>query len=371
MISLQGKRKAVYVSFLAICTVLFYLPISGFGFTIDNVLDNNTPADYSDDLKDAARWTNTPASLVKDGVRGLGGGIEYSISSDFFAKLIPSFIDSVPPTEEQLKEAIKRAFNTWAEGSPIYFTDVSDQIKPVRSRSWTGTVAELGAEIDILAVPDSDPVFRDNDFAGYTSFWYLYADPIGTNGKRLPGNTLTSVDIFFNTDVKYFFNPDDPKVHQAREAGQIVNHFESLLLHEIAHALALDHPDEFPYKNFDTDDDPFNKMAIDCEDPLQGLKLSPNIDPNAVATSKGSGTTVRLKLTNDDLGGRDFLYPLCAYEAHPAHGSWLWWERAWRASVGCHVIESRIERRWRFPSRISRCGPMAHPLSTRSSKRAG
>ena len=317
MIGLPDKRKLVYVSFLATCTAIFCFASSSLGFTIDDVLDNNTPGNYSDDLKDAARWTNTSGSLVEDGVRGLGGGIEYAVAEDFCDRIIPRFIDEPKPTCNQLIEVIQRAFDKWAAGL-LRFTDVTGKIRPElppagHPSPWIG----FGAEIDFFSLsPAEFP--RVRRFGAYTSFWYLFADPIGTNGRILPGRTLTSADIVFNADAPICYHIDPALT------GRDCNHFESLVLHEIGHALGLDHPNEFPYRNFDTDDDPTNPIPIDCEDPTKGLKLSPNIDPKAVMNSSlGQPEPVHVELTNDDLGGRDFLYPLCPSKAPLTLGSWL------------------------------------------------
>ncbi len=280
-------------------------PGSALGFTLDDALTNGTPDDPSDDLLDAARWSYVPYSLVEDGVRGLGGGLEYAIAEDFCARLLPRFIDSPKPSCEQLHEAIQRAFDRWAADHPVLrFTDATGKITPTlppagHPRPWIG----FGAEIDFFAFsPAEYPKVRG--LGAYTSFWYLYMDPIGTNGRLLPGNTLTSADIVLNTTVCYYLSPE--------LEGRGCNHFESLVLHEIGHALALGHPNEFPQRNFDSDDDPTNEIPIDCQDPLKGLKLSPKIDPNAVMnSSRGRPQPVRLELTDDDLGGRNFLYPIC------------------------------------------------------------
>lgn len=270
------------------------------GFTIDDVLTNNTPDDPSDDLLDAARWSNVPGSLVEQGVRGLGGGLEYAIAEDFCTNIIPRFLDEPKPTCEQLKEVTKRAFDKWAAGHPILkFTDVTGRITPRQPpaghpRPWVG----FGAEIDLFAFP-----FR---LGAWTNLWFLFADPVGTNGKVLSGNTLTSADIIFNTAGRTCFHLDPALT------GRGCNHFESLLMHEIGHALALDHPNEFAHRNFDTDDDFTNAITIDCEDPTKGLRLSPNIDPKAMMNSSlGEPEHVHPELTNDDLGGRNFLYPIC------------------------------------------------------------
>jgi hypothetical protein len=64
-------------------------------------------------------------------------------------------------------------------------------------------------------------------------------------------------------------------------------------------------------QNYDSDDDPLNEIVIDCEDPTKGLKKSPNFDPFAIMSYWPSDPEEFAKLTNDDLGGRNFLYPIC------------------------------------------------------------
>jgi len=243
---------------------------------------------------------------VEEGIRGLGGGLEYAIAPDFFERILPVFVDQVRPTKAQLLEAIRRAFDRWAAGSPLRFVDVSDRVFALRDLGGSGS----GAEIDLLAVPKGDLAFRNTTLAANTSLTLKKEKPIGTNGRELPGRTITSADILFNTDALYYFDPNDPEVRRLQSTGWTLMHFESLLLHEIGHALGLDHPDEYPERNFDTDTNPSTPMIIDCQYPLQGVKPSSSIDWNAVMISQDSGT-LRLDLTYDDLGGRDFLYPPC------------------------------------------------------------
>ncbi|MBI1730543.1 matrixin family metalloprotease [Candidatus Acetothermia bacterium] len=304
---LKTKRWLVWGLFLILA-----LPVSVSAFTINHILDNGTQ-DPSDDLHDAARWSDISGTYVTDNVRGLGGGLEYSIATDFYDKILPSIVDQTKPTKDEVYAAIRRDFDRWASGSPLKFTDVTNQIFAIGDAAYPGS----GAEIDIFAVPHGDLAFRHNTLAGNTFVIFSSDKPMGTNGQQLPGRTISSADIYVNTDAMYFMNPNDPAVQQLQSQGQPLNHLESLIFHEISHAIGLDHPDEFSNRNFDTDTDPNDAMNINCQDPLQGLQLSPSIAVNAIATSGGSGS-YRLSLTPDDLGGRAFLYPSCSGSSAPS-----------------------------------------------------
>jgi hypothetical protein len=274
------------------------------GFVVGE--DNGTPDDPSDDLLGASRWSNVPGSLVEQGIRGLGGGLEYAIAPDFCDRLLPKFVDSPPPTCDQLRQAIRHAADTWAQANPhIRFVDVSDRIAPMLpppdvQDPWRG----FGAEIDFFALsPEEYPKVKD--YGAYTSWFYLYTDPMGTNGRILPGNTLTSADIVFNTQACYYLDP--------ALSGSGCNHFESLVLHELGHTFALDHPNEFQDRNFDNDDDPTNPIVVsNCMKPWEGFHLSPHFHPQAVMNSSlGKPEPVRSGLSPDDVGALNFLYPTC------------------------------------------------------------
>jgi hypothetical protein len=292
--------------FLIVAVFVTSISLTSFGFTTPGFLSNNTE-DNSDDLQDAARWTATNDTFVGSNTRGLGGGIEYSIEGNFYAQITSSFVDSTGVTQDQIKQAIRRAFDRWASGSPLSFTDVSGQIFAIRDAASPGS----GSEIDIFAIPGGSIDFVGNSLSGNTIQQVSSSQPKSTNGSSISGRTLTSADILINKDRMYYLNPNDPQVQSLQSQGQFLVHFESLIQHEIGHAIGLDHPDEWWTRNFDSDSDPNNSMNINCNSPASGLQLSQNFPRNAVMSAQGSHL-VRMTLTGDDLGGRAFLYPSCS-----------------------------------------------------------
>ena len=274
------------------------------GFSIDASLANGTPSDRSDDLLDAARWSDRPGSYVEDGVRGLGGGLEYAISADFCTSLIPRFIDS--PSCEDLRLSIQQTFDIWTRDQPkLRFEDVSGRVEtelppPGISDPWRG----FGAEIDLLAL-SPDQYSNVKGFGAWTQFWYLYADPMGTNGRILPGNSLTSADIVINTQACFYLDP--------AMAVDGCNDFGFLLLHETGHVFGLDHSNGVDNGYFDSDYDPLNPILIDCESPEKGLVLSPFINPESVMNlDRWEQGQARMELSTDELGALRFLYPVCS-----------------------------------------------------------
>jgi hypothetical protein len=261
------------------------------------------------DLEDAVRWSNLPGSLVESGVRGLGGGLEYAVDDDFCVYLIPRFLDEPKPTCEQLRAVIQRAFDKWAAGHPILrFVDVTGKIKPERPPQGRDPAKGYGAEIDLFA---TNPPGGAGAYGSY--YFRRNVSPIGTNGQQLPGHTITNADIIFNAGgICLFLDPALKDKHWQWGGGisGTCADFEIILMHEIGHTLGLDHPHQAAMnnQNYDSDDDPLNEIVIDCEDPTKGLKKSPNIDPKAIM---GYGKERTRELTNDDIGGRNFLYPIC------------------------------------------------------------
>lgn len=286
------------------CSLALWCYGPAYGFVIDETLTNNTPNNPADDLQGAARWSNVSGSVLSN-VRGLGAGLEYAIAPEFCSQIIPLFPGRRPPTCPQIQTEIQKALDHWGQNHPLLkFTNVTPSL-PARlpptgtPDPWRG----FGAEIDLFVLsPEVYPQVAN--FGAYTNFWYTNQNPVGVQGQPLPGKTITSADIVFNNQTCYFLDAQNPI------SG--CNHFESLLIHEMGHVLSLDHPNEFPQRNFDTDNTPGNTIPIDCQQPTKNLKLSSRIDPQAIMNSSlGEAANAQPQLSADDIGGRNFLYPLC------------------------------------------------------------
>ena len=278
--------------------------MTDFPYSIDDSLTNGTPFDRSDDLLDAARWSDRPGTFADDGVRGLDGGLEYAISPEFCATLIPQFVDR--PSCEDLQNSIERTFDIWTEDHPnLRFLDVSGRVATELPPSWVEDPWRgFGAEIDLLAL-NPDQYANVKGFGAWTQFYYLYADPMETNGSMLPGNSMTSADIVINFQACFFLDP--------AMAVDGCNDFGFLLLHETGHVFGLDHSDSLGNGYFDSDYDPFNPMSIDCEAPEKGLLLSPFLNPVSVMNlDQWELGQVRMALSADELGALRFLYPVCS-----------------------------------------------------------
>lgn len=256
-----------------------------------------------DRLDKALRWNNDPGSLAADGVRGLGGGIEYSVADSLCAQIQPQFLEIPPPSCAEISAMIHRGLNRWAEGHPnLRFTNVSDRYQPtvVQPESPIPAREEVGAEVDIFSLSDLEsPLLSGGALA--VSHAGLRHAPASTSGAPVGGFTLTNVHIVLNSEACFFIEHD---------GGDITcNHFESLITHAAGHTLGLAN---LEHTSFDTDIDPLNPVPISCHDPKVGLTVSPIYDANAImAPGMNPGFPQKAGLTNDDVAGRDFLYPTC------------------------------------------------------------
>ncbi len=222
------------------------------------------------DKVNARRWSDNIEPFLE-------GGLTYSFDADFFGG------------DPQYQTAVENALQTWANvGTEIYF-----------DRAPYDAVA---TDDDLLAtLPQNDfgmPLgFEGPDWLGAnieffsrpSSFEYTLWGQTRTMGGKLAfaevitsGGEILSADIYFNQD----HSPD----------------LESVALHEIGHALGLDHPEqaliydeyeeEWVWRNY-------NPVTYEVEPYVDG-------GPGTIMWHAYQG--VRRELQQEDTGGLQFLY---------------------------------------------------------------
>jgi hypothetical protein len=243
-------------------------------------------------LSQAARWSPTS---------GQGDGIQVGIQTGLGSALATGGEDPA-----LIEQAVLAGILAWE--SPALQFDVGFDANVVE-----GT--ESGLEMDLFAVGNDHPVFSGNSFFG-AAIWQttFLADRPLSNGQSSAGYAITGVDLYFNIDQQVFLAP----------LGALrIPILTRIVMHEVGHGIGLHHPnDDNPVEgtldNFDTDFDPLNPMFIDPSDPLAGLMLSPNTDNTSIMSNTPCGPNPTAPCDAlffesprpDDLGGRDFLYPV-------------------------------------------------------------
>jgi hypothetical protein len=247
-------------------------------------------------LQGAARWSSTS---------GLSDGIQVGVEPGFATEL-----GATGAEVALFNQAVVDAFEAWE--SPVLQFDITFDAAGVVE----GT--DVGFEIDVFAVPGTHDVFDGTDYFGmaHVRSGTFENRPL-TNGQWFPGWVISGADLFINIDnvlgLAALFEFD---LSEELASGQ------RLLMHELGHALGLHHPNsnnpEGVEINVDTDNDPFNAMVIDPADPFADLIISGQRDDTAIMSNRPCGepfvapcpALFYTSLRNDDLGGRDVLYPI-------------------------------------------------------------
>lgn len=256
------------------------------------------PVDPTQPITTSPRWS--AGVHASTGTAGLHDGISVAVAPDTAETLLTAVLGTYTPEDvADTEDAIVAAFAGWE--NPVLAFRVTFDGPAVRGDT-------AGAEIDLFAVPGSDPAFVPIPTAFGVTYLAWLSEPsrLLTNGTTLGGLTIHGADIFLNLDNLLAISPVFPDHADKKRALQ------RLLMHEIGHAIGLHHPNEFTGVNLDTDADPLNVMPIDPANPFAALIPSSNIDRDPIMTNRPMtipGALLFTELRNDDRGGRDVLYP--------------------------------------------------------------
>ena len=228
--------------------------------------------------------------------RGLNDGLQVAVAVGLGAALASALGKS---TAASLEQAAIDGVLRWEPGSSLEF--------------GVTTGATRGcAEINLFTVPSGLSKIAETVVSFVESSERTY-----TNGRSVPGFALDYAGIAIDLgNLESFWKSVQPSPLSATE-------FISLLVaHETGHALGLWHPGEAANGdpcgvawNVDTDGDAQTLPLVDPADPLDaGWAVSMDVDLEAVMMSTNTLTDeealARGPLRNDDIAGRDFLYPV-------------------------------------------------------------
>lgn len=281
----------------------------------------------SGSLAGGFRWDAAPRTLGGQ-ERSLAGGLRYSLQGGSYQSYRDQFTWSgAPPTVTAFQGAIDKAFNAWTQHDPVSGLTTAVRFTADLSTPTSTAIVggvRMGAEIDLLAATSgSSWGFGDNGLRAEAFFNAVGSGVTLTSGTtNYPGSPISGADITFNNNAGAVYT---------------LAAFQTILTHEIGHALGLGDVD-FPGSAAWIDDNydgsssaaalsTLTNSWTHLVNPLNpanspGLRVvtpppangDPGVDTPGVDILMESNIPSALfgldnPLRNDDYGTRQFLYP--------------------------------------------------------------
>jgi hypothetical protein len=280
------------------------------------------------------RWDAAPRN-IGGFERSLSGGLRFSLQGGSYQAYRDLFTWDVVPTVPVFQQTVLEAFNAWTVVDPASGLATNLSFVPDLGTAVVGTgaggVNTAGAEIDLLGTTDANSWNPgDAGARGETFFNAQFGNITLTSGTaNYPGGgAISGADVTLNR------NP---------QAVYTLDVFRLLLSHELGHALGMSDADVQAGPSGNFIDDNYNGSTnatalatltnswaalVNASNPAASAGLSlyfvangaPGIDTagvNILMESQGLGGKFGnlTPLSNDDFGGRQFLYP---YVPEPA-----------------------------------------------------
>jgi hypothetical protein len=304
------------------------------------------------------RWDAAPRT-ISGRERSLDGGLRYSLQGGSYQAYRDLFAWQIKPSVADFQLAVAQAFHAWTVDDQVTGLGTTLSFLPDLATPVVGTGAgginAAGAEIDLLAATDANLWNPGDSGTRAETYFSTVSGTVtltsGTSGYA--ASPIAGADITLN---------DNSQAHYTLDI------FRLLLTHEIGHALGLADVDVQSGPAGTFIDDNYNGATsatalatltnswaklVNVTNPSAsaGLHLytvanaNPGFDTpgvNILMESEGLGGQYGnlTPMSNDDYGGRQFLYPTTIPE--PACAAWI------ALAIACHAI-GRCRRRRNIP----------------------